>query len=297
MPEKSVYIIANPKFNKRYKNGIGRLYEVLSKVKKNVHIIDLDFLSTNMPEKGTTRLLIVAGGDGTLHRVINTIPKQIMNRYIFGLIHGGTANEFAKAQSIPTSLEDSAKIIANPKNINMCHLACINNETLFLTGLLYGIADYTLRLTPQKTKNKLGHFAFQYGALRFLFKFLKDKKNYYKNFEINEENHNTNYLLINNASLNSKDINTEELSNEDLSMLSMVFLKSGLKFKHFLNLLFKNIVHCKILDDPNIVYSQHKKINLKYDDQFSCLLDGEKYSFDNSLEIKLHDTPISVITK
>ena len=58
--------------------------------------------------------VILSGGDGTLHTIINFFLKNNYQIPI-GIIPAGTCNDFASSLQIPTSLEDCLKVILRVK--------------------------------------------------------------------------------------------------------------------------------------------------------------------------------------
>ena len=64
-------------------------------------------------EGGNYDSIIAAGGDGTLHEVINGINLS-GNPIRLGIIPGGTSNDFARALDIPRNLLKACKIIRAP---------------------------------------------------------------------------------------------------------------------------------------------------------------------------------------
>ena len=296
MKQKTLFLIANPEFDKRFDNGISRLYQIFCiGAGYNLEIINPEFLKNFVPDKEHPQILLIAGGDGTIHRVINAISEDRIKKYIFGIIPGGTANEFARSLSIPISLNKSAELIINPRKIYYQHIGVINGDCRFVTGLLYGLADYVLRITPTMAKHLLGHAAFYLGLLKFLFKLLEQNKDISEEFLINNQKHFTNYLLINNASLKSKNISSQEIKNENKDLFSLIFVHSRLSFLKFLELMLKSQFQYHILDDPALYYEQLQKITLEFEGKLNFLIDGDPYILASPLNIEFYKDPIAVI--
>lgn len=57
-------------------------------------------------------LIVAAGGDGTIHEVVNGMSEQD-NRPILGILPGGTTNDFARALHIPRNIEDACDVLVN----------------------------------------------------------------------------------------------------------------------------------------------------------------------------------------
>lgn len=297
MNDKTIFLFPNPEFDKRTGSGISRLYQIFSiKYGYNLKIVNLEFLEKHIPEQEYSQILVTAGGDGTFHRVINTIPDEAFNKYIFGIIPAGTANEFARALHIPITLEGSAEIIARPKKISYQHLGIINNQNKFATGILYGIASEILLFTPKIAKHYLGHLAFQVGFLRVYAEYLHPWGGFIKKFKINSREFRTNYLLINNASLISKGLKISEIDSEDKNKLSLIYIHSRLKISDILRILIKHGIHYRVLYDPALYYEQFKEAKLEFEGENEFLLDGDLYKFYSPLNIQIFNTPISIIT-
>lgn len=79
--------------------------------------------AAELTEGGAPCAVVVMGGDGTLHEVLNGI-KHFENCSM-GLIPCGTGNDFAVAAGIPKNIEEAVKIIAcgTPAKIDYIQLA------------------------------------------------------------------------------------------------------------------------------------------------------------------------------
>ncbi|EKE04650.1 MAG: Diacylglycerol kinase catalytic region [uncultured bacterium] len=297
MRNKTLFLCPNPEFDKRKHNGISKLYRIFClEFGYNLEIIDLDFLSTFIPEDDYSQTLIIAGGDGTIHRAINTIPDEAFKKYVFGIIPSGTANEFAKGLSIPLSMYESACMIAQPKKIYYQHLGIINEEYKFATGIMYGIANKILQYTPTIAKHYLGMAGFQFGFLRLYAESFRPWAGFIKKFKIDSKEFRTNYLLINNTTLKSKDLGPEDIDGEDRNMFSLIYIHSRLKPRDIIRVMLKHHMHYRILYDPALNYEQLAEINLQFENDLEFMLDGDMYIFSSPLKIKLFDKPMAVIS-
>lgn len=289
---KTIFIFANPDFEKKYKCGISRLYNIFfKKYNFNLEVIDEEFLKNHVPEDDSSQILVIAGGDGTIHRVINTIPGNVLEKYIFGIIPTGTANEFAKSLNLSFFLEENAEIIANKKNIKRIKIGVINQKYIFTTGFLYGISCKVLEETSDKAKHYLGTFAYQLPGLITIGNY----SDFIKNFNINSLNFKTGYLLINTATLLSKNISVGNIENEDSNRLSVVYLDSDLNTGDFIRLLAKNQTKSNILHDPAVFYKQMDKLNLDFEGNIHFMLDGEVYNMSAPLKFEHYQHEIRII--
>ena len=101
--------------------------------------------------------ILVAGGDGSLHNVINAAMKVTIEAPI-GIIGGGTSNDFATHIGVPTNLELYLDSIAagNTQKIDLGRVGDKYFVNVASAGLLTGIAH---GVTPQ-LKNSFGKLAY-----------------------------------------------------------------------------------------------------------------------------------------
>ncbi|PYZ92264.1 diacylglycerol kinase [Salipaludibacillus keqinensis] len=57
-------------------------------------------------------LIVAAGGDGTIHEVINGMAEQ-ENRPALGILPGGTTNDFVRALHIPKNIEEACDVLTD----------------------------------------------------------------------------------------------------------------------------------------------------------------------------------------
>lgn len=110
-------------------------------------------------------LVVAAGGDGTLHEVVNGLAEQEY-RPTLGVIPVGTTNDFARALHIPRDIEKAAKIIAKGETIPV-DVGRMNDKYFIniagggkLTELTYEV--------PIKLKTLLGQLAYYIKGIEML---------------------------------------------------------------------------------------------------------------------------------
>jgi len=281
--KKTIFVYANPNFDTRFKCGISRLYQVFTKQYGfKLEIVDEDFLRENEPHEETPDILVIAGGDGTIHRVLNLIPDHLFEKYIFGIMPGGTANEFAKSLGIPIIFEEAAKIIGNQRNIIRQKIGIVNKNNRFATGFLYGIASYVLQETPEKSKFYFGEYAYPLPGLLAI----SNYQDFIRKFQLDSLKFHTAYLLINNASLVGKNIPVNNINAENKNLFSVLYLHSRVTLGDLTRLMLKNRARQNILEDPAIFYKQMEKIQLKFDGKLKFMLDGEVYHHSSPIEFE-----------
>ena len=288
-----MYVFVNPGFDARFKCGISRLYQVFSqKHGFKLEIIDEEFLKNHIPAENSPDILVIAGGDGTIHKVINILPEEMLEKYILGIIPGGTANEFAKSISVPLVFEEAAEIIAGQKNITREKIGVINKKYRFVTGFLYGIACKVLQDTTEKLKFYLGQYAYRLPG----FLSISNYQEFIKSFRIGSTEFSTAYLLINNASLLSKNIPADSIETEDKDLFSVVFLHSDITFGDLVRVMIKNQAGGNVLDDPSVFYTQMEDLSLEFEGNINFMLDGENYETVSPIKFEHSKYEIKVIT-
>ena len=110
--------------------------------------------------------IIVVGGDGTLHEVVNGFTDFSVN---LGLVPCGTGNDFASALGIPLCPEKAIDIILNqtPKYVDFIQLPKVRGINIVGTGI---DVDVLKRYEKLKRKNKFNYttcliktlFSFEY---------------------------------------------------------------------------------------------------------------------------------------
>lgn len=142
---------------------------IIKKLRKIYHnLIVVDFISFNNINKNEIRILIIAGGDGSINRIIN---KTINYNITYGIIPLGTANDFSHSLQI-TSID---KAIDKIRKGNMTFIPVneVNND-YFLYALSYGCLNKYLYISKSK------RFFFKYAYVLSLLKIMKFEREYIK---------------------------------------------------------------------------------------------------------------------
>lgn len=110
-------------------------------------------------------IVIAAGGDGTIHEVVNGLAEQEYRPRI-GIIPMGTTNDFARALQIPRDIEGAVDIIVKGDTIPV-DIGKINEKYFIniagggrLTELTYEV--------PSKLKTMLGQLAYYLKGMEML---------------------------------------------------------------------------------------------------------------------------------
>ncbi|MCF6136193.1 diacylglycerol kinase family lipid kinase [Alkalihalobacillus berkeleyi] len=168
MKIKRVDLIINPNA------GNGRLKEQLQQVVKTLesHFPHVSVHETYQPGDAAsyiedldneTDLIIGAGGDGTVYEIINALAP-LQNRPAFGIIPGGTCNDFSRALGISQNPLEAVEQICNQKfraiDVGKC------NHQYFLNFWGIGlITEVSTNINP-RMKESFGRLSYYLSAIQ-----------------------------------------------------------------------------------------------------------------------------------
>lgn len=113
--------------------------------------------------------IIAAGGDGTLHAVVNWILKDKIELPV-GIIGSGTSNDFASYLDIKKNIESYFDRIA-AGNIRKVDVGLVNNEKYFINVASAGAFTAIAHEVNVKLKNAFGKLAYYIQSIGELPKF------------------------------------------------------------------------------------------------------------------------------
>lgn len=108
-------------------------------------------------------LIIVAGGDGTIH---HAAPALIDARKPFGILPLGTANDLARSLEIPADPLEAARVILDGRT-RMIDLGDVNGEPFFNVASL-GVSVELARELTRERKQRFGAFSYVVAGIRAL---------------------------------------------------------------------------------------------------------------------------------
>jgi len=216
--------------------------------------------------------IVVAGGDGTVNKVINLIKKQNLNIPL-GIIPTGTVNDFASYIGMPENINECFDIILK-NNKQKVDIGLVN-KTYFINVCAGGLLSKIPHNTETGLKNNLGKMGYYINAVKefsgfqsFPVRISTDNKT------IEEE---ISLFLILNTSRAGGFTNLVKKAKIDDGLFDLIAIKADKLYK-IPDLLIKWFQQ-KILDFENVIYlkSDYFKIELlKTTRKHYCDLDGEK---------------------
>jgi len=208
-----------------------------------------------------TYALVVAGGDGTINKVVNYMMKYEINVPL-GIVPAGTSNDFANHIGIFGNIDISVdKIIEG--NIEPIDVGKVN-DTYFINVLSAGMFSSTSYKTDKRLKEVFGQLSYFLTAAKQPFEQRPFKIRIETEDAILEENVVV-FIIFNGSSVGRIDLFSNNPSIQD-GMLDMVILRKG-KLNETLKILgeFEN---GEFLSNDNVVYLKDKKFKI-------TMLDGK----------------------
>lgn len=121
---------------------------------KNNEILEAFFEKTDMK---TVSKFLIAGGDGTIHQVVNMIMKLGLDKPI-ALFPAGTANDFAQYFEMPKDIDGMIKVALRDTTIK-CDIGKANDQYFINVASFGNLVDISQRVNEQ-AKNVLGVLAY-----------------------------------------------------------------------------------------------------------------------------------------
>lgn len=168
---KKLLFIINPKAGlKKNKNYIDDAVKVFESAgyKVGIKYTKKRLDGTNIAREYGSKvdLIVCMGGDGTLNEVIQGMNEKGVTTPL-GYIPAGSTNDFATSLGLKSDPKKQAEFIISNKARSL-DMGMFNGRYFVYTASA-GIFTKTSYSTPQKMKNRLGHFAYILHGVRELF--------------------------------------------------------------------------------------------------------------------------------
>jgi diacylglycerol kinase (ATP) len=156
--------------------GTNEEQAVISAVDVLMGHYDVEHVETSNPDelaealdKAAERPVVVAGGDGSLHAVVNALDAlDLLKETRLGLIPLGTGNDFARGVGIPLDPEEAARVVTEGDETPV-DLIVDDSGRVIINSVHLGVgADASRKAEkwkPRFGKVKLGKLGYVVGAL------------------------------------------------------------------------------------------------------------------------------------
>lgn len=215
--------------------------------------------------------LLIAGGDGTVNKVINIIMKNGFNIPV-GIIPAGTSNDFARHIKMPKNFKDCIDKILEC-NIKPVDVGMVNNK-YFINICSAGLFTNVSQKTDIALKNLIGKSSYFITASYQMFKFRPISIKIETKDKIYSEKVYL-FLVFNGTSVGGLDMFTKGSDIQD-GLLDAVILKDCPIRKAII--LTAKLIARKHFDDPNVLYlkEDYIKISKEAGECDSPDVDGEE---------------------
>ncbi len=264
--------IAGGKHGKKTRKTVALIENILKKrnVEYRLHLTSYkrhaQKLTEVLIERGATDIIVV-GGDGTLHEVINGFSN--FEKVNLGLIPCGTGNDFASALNIPLDPEKALDIILNEqsKYVDFMQMPTVRGINIIGTGI---DVDVLKRYNSLKKKNK---FNYTTCLIKTLFNF--DYTNFTANIDGKTNEHRSFVACIANGNVYGGGIPVCPVASPTDNKLNFVAVSSMAKLK--IIGAFLKLKRGKILTMKQATHCTCENVKIETDKPCTVNVDGELY--------------------
>ena len=213
--------------------------------------------------------IIAAGGDGTIHGVVNAMMKLNIDIPL-GIFPEGTANDVAKYLNIPEKTSEYCKVITSG-NINTIDLARVNND-YFINVASAGLLTQTAHEVDHHLKNVLGKIAYYLKTLEKLPKIKPIRLHVNADGQVYDMDIML-FVVLNGGTVGGFQGLVPEANMSD-GILDFIAIRPVAI--HRLSQLFYSYNRGLHLKDENVIYFQAKHLHIDVEPRIITDLDGEK---------------------
>ncbi len=199
--------------------------------------------------------IVVAGGDGTVNRVVNIMMKNNI-KVPLGVIPAGTSNDFAKHIKMPNNFSECIDKILNGK-IEQVDVG-LANDKYFINVCSAGLFTNTSQKVDTNLKNAVGKLSYFITGAQEMFCFKPFEVKIETETDIFIENINL-FLVFNGSSVGGMDKFTKDSSIQD-GLLDIVIIKECSIPEA--SALVGKVLTGTHFDDKNVIYLKEKWINI-----------------------------------
>ncbi|WP_249872709.1 YegS/Rv2252/BmrU family lipid kinase [Oceanobacillus saliphilus] len=214
-------------------------------------------------------LLIILGGDGTLHACLNSIV-ELEKRPIVAILPGGTSNDFSRMLQIPQNLPDAAEAIIHGNVVDID--VGKSDDRYFLNFWGIGLVTDTSENINETEKKNFGALSYIMSAIRTV----NNARSFSYEMKSDDDIFKGEAVLI--AVLNGKYIGTREIpistiSPKDGKLDVLIIKNSNLASFRELLAMNKNISAYDEMEE--ITHFQTKRLSLSTSQNKNIDMDGE----------------------
>ena len=213
-------------------------------------------------------IVIAAGGDGTIHEVVNGLAEQDF-RPKLGIIPAGTTNDFARALHIPRDIGPAVDIITKGEMIPV-DIGRIN-ERYFINIAGGGRLTELTYEVPSKLKTMLGQLAYYLKGMEMLPSIKPSEVSIEYDGKLFEGEAMLFLVGLTNSIGGFEKLAPDSSINDGLFSLLILKKTNLAEFIRIATLALRG----EHVNDPNIIYTQANRIKVHATEKVQLNLDGE----------------------
>ena len=216
-------------------------------------------------------LVIAAGGDGTVHQVVNGIVRgRAAHCPRLGIVPLGTANDFAKGMQLPVTMAEAVQVavVGQPVTVDVPRV----NGRCFINVSAGGFGPDITEAASSKAKQRFGKLAYLFTALRKL----PDLEPWHAVFEADGRRIYEGpffFFAVGNARHTGGGTPVTPHADYDDARLDLAIF-TGRKRREFLSAL-PQLRSGRHPQDPDVIYVKASRIDVTARDEFAVNADGE----------------------
>ncbi|MBO0959307.1 diacylglycerol kinase [Neobacillus sp. MM2021_6] len=213
-------------------------------------------------------IVIAAGGDGTIHEVVNGLAEQEY-RPKLGIIPAGTTNDFARALHIPRDVGAAVDIITKGELIPV-DIGRINDRYFINIAGGGRITELTYEV-PSKLKTMLGQLAYYLKGMEMLPSIKASDLTIEYDGKLFEGEAMMFLVGLTNSIGGFERLAPDASINDGLFSLLILKKVNLAEFVRIATLAIRG----EHVNDPNVIYTQANRIKVYSDEKVQLNLDGE----------------------
>ncbi|MEH7373780.1 diacylglycerol kinase [Neobacillus drentensis] len=213
-------------------------------------------------------IVIAAGGDGTIHEVVNGLAEQDY-RPKLGIIPAGTTNDFARALHIPRDIGPAVDIITKGDLIPV-DIGRINDRYFINIAGGGRITELTYEV-PSKLKTMLGQLAYYLKGMEMLPSIKPSEVSIEYDGKLFEGEAMLFLVGLTNSIGGFEKLAPDSSINDGLFSLLILKKTNLAEFIRIATLALRG----EHVNDPNVIYTQANRIKVQAVDKVQLNLDGE----------------------
>ena len=213
--------------------------------------------------------VVIAGGDGTLHEIVNILLREGMQIPI-GIIASGTSNDFASFLGIDSDLDSYIDAIADGRTMPI-DIGFTSGE-YFVNVASAGMLTSVAHEVDARLKNALGKMAYYLRGLGELPKFRSVQLTIDADGEVFEESAFL-FVVVNSGVVGSLK-NVAVNARVDDGKLDLLLVRQC-SLPELMALIAEIVAGRMLSNTKNVLYLQAKKFHIACEDELESDLDGE----------------------